>query len=71
MKMHAIEGNTYPVRDKLREMGAKWSSKDKAWFITEDKLAEANALVAAVPAKKKKPFHCKCPVCGTEFDANQ
>lgn len=75
--MKRIEGNTYPVRHKLREMGAKWNGEDQHWFISEDKWEEANAMVANVPpkegskGKRRKAFHVKCPVCGTSFDANK
>lgn len=51
--MIKIEGWTYPVRNKLRELGAKWNADEKAWFIDEEKLEEANAIVAA--AGKKPP----------------
>lgn len=72
MSMQRIEGNnTYPIREELKALGAKWNGKDKHWWIEEEKLKEANALVAAVPpAEREKPFFCRCPVCGTEFDAN-
>lgn len=49
--MSAVTGNTYPVKDRLREMGGRWNAEDKAWMLPADKLAEAQALVAAVPAK--------------------
>jgi hypothetical protein len=71
MSMQRIEGNTYPIRRELHLLGARWNSQDKHWWIEEDRLAEANALVKRVPpAKPKKPFICRCPVCGSEFDVN-
>jgi hypothetical protein len=71
MSLCRIEGNSYPVRRELYALGARWNGADKHWWIDEDKLEEAKALVAAIPpAKPKKPFICRCPVCGTEFDVN-
>lgn len=69
--MQKISGYTYPVRDRLKELGAKWDADDKAWYIEEEKLEEANAIVGKKESKPRKAFHTKCPVCGTEFDANQ
>ena len=39
-----IVGDTYPVRDRLRAIGAKWDAARKAWWT--GKRAEAEALVA-------------------------
>lgn len=74
--LYRIEGNSYPVRDQLKALGAKWDGKDKHWWIHQDRLEEAKAIVAKVPPKEpykpkerpaRKPIHCKCPTCGTEF----
>lgn len=76
MSMVKILGYTYPVRDKLRELGAKWDPDEKAWFIEEEKLEEANAIVGKTPPREpkktgkpaRKLFHVRCPTCGTEWD---
>lgn len=44
-----ITGNTYPVKDKLRALGAKWDADEKCWTITDKKAGEARAIVAAAP----------------------
>lgn len=48
----AITGNTYPVKEKLKAIGARWNGDLKAWMVSEDKAAEAKAIVAgAGPAQ--------------------
>lgn len=44
-----IVGNTYPVRDKLRALGGRWSRAQNAWLLPADKAEEAKALVANAP----------------------
>lgn len=39
-----ITGDTYPVRDRIRAIGAKWDATRKAWWT--GKRAEAETLVA-------------------------
>lgn len=41
-----IEGNTYPVRDQLKALGARWNAAGKYWEISADKAAQANKIVA-------------------------
>jgi len=31
-----VIGNTYPVKDKLKQLGCKWSSSNKAWIFEVD-----------------------------------
>lgn len=77
--MVKIMGHTFPVKDELKDLGAKWDKEEKAWFISEDKLEEANAIVAAAkrspreeyptrPRTDRNLLRCRCPTCGTEFD---
>jgi len=48
----AITGNTYPVKDQLRAMGASWNAADKAWMISADKADKAREIVgSATPAR--------------------
>ena len=57
----AITGNTYPVKDALRAMGAKWDADAKAWMIADAKADEARRLVAGAPAQQATPGKClKC-----------
>lgn len=44
-----ISGNTYPVKDKLKAIGARWDKDGKTWIIDAAKLDAANAIVAAQP----------------------
>ena len=44
-----VTGNTYPVKDKLRELGGRWIASQKAWDVPEDKFAQAQELVASAP----------------------
>lgn len=72
-----ITGNTFPVKDALKALGAKWDPEAKGWRVPDAKAAEARALVAGAPAKTSngngastgasaaKPFrHYKCKQCG-------
>ena len=45
-----ITGNTYPVKDALKALGAKWSADSKCWTITDKKADEARKIVAGAPA---------------------
>jgi hypothetical protein len=48
----AITGNTYPVKEQLKALGAKWNADQKAWMVTEDKAQAAQAIVANAGPKK-------------------
>lgn len=48
-----ITGNTYPHRDAIRGIGAKWDADRKAWWT--GKRAEAEALVAKLGAAQPAP----------------
>lgn len=69
MSLIAITGNTYPVKDQLKALGARWNGEVKAWMVAPEKAAEARALVASAP---QKSFRCDtpsyrpttCRVCG-------
>ena len=41
-----IHGNTYPVKEGLKALGARWHADKKVWMIAFDKLEAANKLVA-------------------------
>lgn len=43
-RRHYITGNTYPVRDRIRSLGAHWDAERKAWWT--GKRDEAEQLVA-------------------------
>lgn len=47
----AITGNTYPVKDELKALGARWNADKKAWMIDESKAGRAREIVASAPRK--------------------
>jgi len=44
-----ITGNTYPVREKLKALGARWNPADKCWMISSDKAEQARGIVGGQP----------------------
>ncbi len=71
----AIRGNTYPVKDQLKALGAKWDGVEKCWMIDESKQEQALAIVRAAPAKDPnakrdfRPSRCKqCGAAGTRYN---
>lgn len=63
MAQVAIHGNTYPVKDSLKALGAKWDAGQKCWTITSGKLEQAKAIVAAAPPETPATPG-KCKKCG-------
>ncbi len=59
-QMERVIGNTYPVKDAIRELGGKWNADEKCWMVPSDKLQQAQALVVAQPAPKPGV----CSKCG-------
>ena len=45
MKTVLITGNTYPVKDQLRELGGKWNPSAKGWYVPAKRAQEAQQLV--------------------------
>lgn len=64
--MTRITGNTYPVKDALKALGARWDPDQKAWMIDDAKADQARKIVAAAPIKPSsgRPHHAKCHECG-------
>lgn len=64
-KIVPVTGNTYPVRDRLRALGASWDAAAKVWMIDESRLAQAQAVVAQGSSEARKPFRpASCKQCG-------
>jgi len=63
-----ITGNTYPVKDQLKALGAKWDADQKCWTITDKKIDEARKIVAAAPAPAAL-VPGKCKKCGKSCKA--
>ena len=62
--MIPVDGNTYPVKDKLKAIGARWEPNRKCWMIDEKKAMEARKIVAGAPAKAPlTPYTGVCDKC--------
>lgn len=67
-----ITGNTFPVKDQLKALGAKWNPDEKAWMIAEGKAEQARAIVAGAPASAPRSMGARsggyrpsrCRSCG-------
>jgi hypothetical protein len=44
--MQLITGNTYPVKDQLKALGARWNAADKGWVVSDDRAEAARAIVS-------------------------
>jgi hypothetical protein len=75
----AVTGNTYPVKEKLKALGARWNGVDKVWMVDADKLDEAQRIVAsgAVAGAQRsfssqpsfRPSRCKeCGCAGSRYN---
>ena len=62
-KMLPVLGNTYPVKEELKAMGARWDKDKKSWVIAESKHKEAQKLVKSYKKKKVELFPRSCSVC--------
>lgn len=62
MSQVLIVGNTYPVKNALKALGAKWDADRKGWTIIEKKADEARKIVANAPASAPLTAGvcCKC-----------
>jgi hypothetical protein len=40
-----LQGNTYPVKDRLRELGGRWNPRSKGWLIPDENIQAARELV--------------------------
>jgi len=47
-----ITGNTYPVKDALKDLGGRWDAAAKGWRVPADKADAARALVAGTAPKR-------------------
>jgi hypothetical protein len=50
--MTSITGNTYPVKEQLKQLGARWNKAQRAWIVADDKAEQAREIVASAPAKR-------------------
>ncbi len=76
--LQAISGNTFPVKDKLKALGATWNGDKKAWMVAGEKAEEARKIVAAAgPARSfagggetKNCWECGCRFSYAQARAN-
>lgn len=47
-----LTGETYPVREQLKALGARWDPQQRAWSLPKDRLPEAQALLTAGSPQK-------------------
>jgi hypothetical protein len=50
--MVPVKGNTYPVKETLKTLGARWDKDAKTWLVPADKLEAAQTIVAGAPKKE-------------------
>jgi hypothetical protein len=56
----AISGNTYPVKEQLKALGARWNPDRKAWMVAPDKADQARQIVASAgPAAPRYPVRTR------------
>lgn len=51
--MTEIVGNTYPVKEQLKALGARWNPTNKSWMVDDDVAHEAQAIVETAGPKRK------------------
>ena len=72
----AITGNTYPVKDQLKALGARWNADAKAWMVDPEKAEQAKAIVAGAGIAKPfggqstyRPSRCReCGCAGSRYN---
>lgn len=76
----AISGNTYPVKEQLKALGARWNADAKAWMVDASKAEQARQIVAGAGPKKQftggfsgyRPGRrCYCAECGEPYRRGQ
>jgi hypothetical protein len=50
-----ITGNTYPVKDQIKALGAKWDKVSKGWLVPAVAAAAARELVDNAPPAAPRP----------------
>lgn len=46
MELVLITGNTYPVKDQIKDLGGRWDATAKGWRVPSDKAPQAQLLVS-------------------------
>lgn len=68
-RVYAI-GNTYPIREDLKEAGCRWDARQKAWWckpINRDRLEAVIAHVPETPEKAPESTEPKVSIGGNTY----
>lgn len=67
MALVKLEGNTYPVREGLKALGARWNTHAQCWMIAQELVPDARALIAQAPEparfRRMIPRERRCKEC--------
>jgi hypothetical protein len=72
-RRYYLRGNTYPVKDALRAAGGHWDAAEKAWWTSNQEVAERFAGAATEAAAKVEAVkaatagEAKVPVNGNTY----
>lgn len=53
-EMVPVSGNTYPVRDRLRDLGGRWDAASKTWLIPASRIDLANQAVSSATSAPRR-----------------
>lgn len=48
-------GDTYPVKDRIKQLGGHWDGERKAWWVGKVKQADVASLVTELASKPQTP----------------
>lgn len=51
--MSPIGGNTYPVKEELKNIGAKWDAQKKIWMVPDSRMKDAQDIMKKAPPSSK------------------
>lgn len=62
-RRHYIIGDTFPIRDSIKNAGCKWDPTRKAWWTGKKELAEKLATTSSdtAPASDRSPTPKEAP----------
>lgn len=66
MTLVPISGNTFPVKDQIKNLGGRWDSVRKVWMVPEAHAAKARELAAGAHRTQpsERPTFSRCVSCG-------
>lgn len=65
--MTTITGNTYPVRDALKALGARWNRPAQGWDVPDQHAETARAIVAAAGPATTRPRYGRTRAGGSRY----